>query len=116
MGKKTTRINPNPRKANKSSLSNLRRAVLRDAGFTRDRRRKIGSNLLMGLWLFVSLACVTLGFARKAGASDVPGATSSIAGTVRVNTGQGQVNNIAGVAVKLSGSSAGSTPQSALTD
>jgi Carboxypeptidase regulatory-like domain len=116
MGKKTTRINPDPRQANKRSLSNLRRALLRDPALNPDRRRKIGSYLLVGLWSFLSLACVTFGFPRKAGASDAPGATSSIAGTVCVNTGQGQVNNIAGVAVKLSSPSAESTSQSALTD
>ena len=116
MGKKTTRINPAPWKANKRSLPNLRRAFLSDPGLTPGRRLKISSYLLVGLWSFVSLACVTFGVPRKAGASDVPGATSSIAGTVRVITGQGQVSNIAGVVVKLSDPSAESASQSVLTD
>jgi Carboxypeptidase regulatory-like domain len=116
MCNKVMRINPDPRKANKSSLSNLRRAFLSDPGLTPDRRRKISSYLLVGLWSFVSLTCVTFGFPRRARASDAPAPRSSITGTVCVITGQGEVNNIAGVAVKLSSPSAESTSQSTLTD
>jgi hypothetical protein len=56
------------------------------------------------------------GFPQRAKSNDPPGAAPSIAGTVNVVTGSGQVSNLSGVAVKLSGPSAGSTVQSTLTD
>jgi hypothetical protein len=116
MSNKSTRINRDRRKASKGSLSNLCRAFLSDLELTHDRRRKISSYRLARFWSFVSLACVIFGFPHKGRASDPPGATSSITGTVRVITGQGQANNLAGVAVKLNDSSAGSASQSVLTD
>jgi hypothetical protein len=109
MFNKATQINTHHGKTNK-------KMCLSDLELTPNRRRKISSRLLVGLWSLVSLACVTFGFPHKVGASDAPEPTSTIAGTVSVATGQGQVNNIARVAVKLSGPSAGSASQSALTD
>ena len=66
-------------------------------------------------WVCLSLTPATFGFPQKAKNGDSP-AAASIAGTVNVATGQGQANNLAGIAVKLNGPSAGSTLQSAATD
>jgi len=55
-------------------------------------------------------------YPHKTKSSDEQGAASSIAGTVSVMTGQGQANSLAGVTVKLTNPSAGSTGQSTVTD
>src|ERR1700693_814594 len=92
------------------------RPSLTELRFAHDRGARITLHFLASLLLCLSLARVTSGFPQKAGTSDAPVATSSIAGTVSVVTGQGEVNNLAGVTVKLAGPIAGSTLQSTLTD
>jgi hypothetical protein len=91
-------------------------SLLNGRGFAHDRRYKITLHFLAGLLSCLSLARVTFGFPQEGKTIDAQAATSSIAGKVSVITGQGQANNLAGVAVKLGGPSTGSTLQSRLTD
>ena len=72
--------------------------------------------LLAGLSSCLLLAHATFGFPQKAKSNGAQAATSSITGNVTVLTGQGPGRNLAGVAVKLSGPSAGDALQSTLTD
>jgi hypothetical protein len=101
---------------NEKNLLKRRPPFLTELRFANDRRCTVTLHLLAGLLLCLSLARVTFGFPQKSGASDAQVATSSIAGTVSVITGQGQANNLAGIAVKLGGPTTGYTLQSALTD
>jgi hypothetical protein len=89
---------------------------LTEPRFAHDRGRNVAFHFLAGVLLCLSLGRVAFGFPQKAGTSDAQGATSSIAGTVSVITGQGKANNLADVAVNLSGPSTGSTLQSTVTD
>jgi hypothetical protein len=66
--------------------------------------------------LFLLLVPVAFGFPQKAKSTDAHAGSSSIAGTVKVVTGQGQESALAGVTVELRGPSEGSTLQSTLTD
>src|SRR5258708_33188857 len=81
-----------------------------------DRARKITWHFLAGLLSCLSLVPVTFGFPQKAKTNDAQAAAAPIAGNVNVITGQGQVNNLAGVTVKLTEPKTGSTLQSTLTD
>ena len=91
-------------------------AFLGDPGSARARRCNVILYFLIGLWSCLSLADVTFGFPQQAKNTDAPGAASSITGNVRVITGQNQVNNLAGITVKLSDTTTGSVLQSTLTD
>jgi len=79
-------------------------------------RRKIALYFLTGFLSCILLAPATFGSPQKAINSDTQAAASSIAGNVNVATGQGQVNNLADVTVKLSDAATQSTLQSTLTD
>jgi carboxypeptidase family protein len=101
---------------NKRTLLKRRPPFLTELRFACDRGYKVTLHFLAGLLLCLPLGRVTFGFPQKAGTSDAQVATSSIAGTVNVITGQGQLNNLAGVTVELAGLSTGSTLQSTVTD
>jgi hypothetical protein len=72
-------------------------------------------------FLAVLLACLlfvpaSFGFPQKAKTNDADRASSSITGNLSVITGQGEANNLAGIAVKLTDPSGGSALQSTPTD
>jgi len=115
MSNGSTRIGP-PQTVDKTSLSKFRATFPSDLRLTHDRRWKIAMYFLVLLWPCLSLAQVTFGFPQRAKTSDAREATSSISGTVSVVTGQGQVNALAGVSVKLSGPNTEAAPQSTVTD
>jgi hypothetical protein len=87
-----------------------------EPGFSHEPGSKITLHFLGGLLLCLSLTRVAFGLPQKTSTNDAEAASSSIAGTVNVITGQGQVNNLAGVAVKLNGPSPTSAVQSISTD
>ena len=82
-------------------------------------RTGIAFYFLMGLLVSIFSAQMAFGFPQSAPPNDSRTTASSIAGTVKVVTGQSQSSNLAGVLVKLTGP--GSTPtaqsgQSTVTD
>jgi len=87
---------------------------LREAGFGLNRGCKMTLRcqvaLLLCLWL------VPAAFAYPQKTTDAQRGTSSIVGSVAVNTGEGRVNNLAGITVKLIDPKTGSVLQSALAD
>jgi hypothetical protein len=87
-----------------------------ELGFVQGRGCKITLHFLVGLLSCLLSAQVSFALPQKAKSSDTLAAAPSIAGKVTVITGQGQVNNLTGVAVKLSGTSAGFALQPTLTD
>jgi hypothetical protein len=91
-------------------------SFLTEPRFAHGRGCNVAFHFLAGVLLCLSLGRVAFGFPQKAGTSDAQVATASIAGTVSVITGQGKANNLADVAVNLSGPSTGSTLQSTVTD
>jgi hypothetical protein len=103
-------------KTNKKWTSNRRCPSPIDRGLVHDHGGKITLHFLAGLLSFISLAHVTFGFPYKARTDDPEAVTSSIAGDVNVIAGQGRVNNLAGIAVKLSDPKTGTTLRSTLTD
>jgi hypothetical protein len=62
------------------------------------------------------LAHSTYGSSLRAGASDPTGGASSVSGTVSVTAGEGQINHLAGITVKLVGPDPQSPAPSAVTD
>jgi hypothetical protein len=82
----------------------------------RDRLYKPILSFLVFLCAALPLAHSTYGSSLGVGASDPPGGASSISGTVSVTTGEGQINHLAGITVKLVGPDPQSPAQSALTD
>ncbi len=103
-------------KTNKRRLSERRLPFLNDLGLAHVRRCKIAVYFLAGLLSSLLFARVTFGFPQKAKNSDAKAATSSIVGNVNVITGQGHVNNLSGLTVKLTDPTTGSALQSTLTD
>src|SRR6266404_420688 len=101
---------------NERSLAKRRLPSLTEQRSGHDRARKITWHFLAGLLSCLSLVPAAFGFPQKAKTNDAQTATSPIAGNVNVITGQGQVNNLAGVTVKLTEPGTGSTLQSTLTD
>src|SRR5467141_1160811 len=101
---------------NKKSLAKRRLPSLTERRSGHDRACKITWHFLAGLLSCLSLVPVTFGFPQKAKTNDAQAAAAPIAGNVNVITGQGQVNNLAGVTVKLTEPGTGSTLQSTLTD
>ena len=101
---------------NERSLAKRRLPSLTEQRSGHDRARKITWHFLAGLLSCLSLVPVAFGFPQKAKTNDAQAATAPIAGNVNVITGQGQVNNLAGVTVKLTEPKTGSTLQSTLTD
>jgi hypothetical protein len=101
-------------KTNRRNYSN-RRLPRAEPGFARDRGRKITLHFIVGLLSCLLSAQVTYGYPQKVKSSDGQPA-ASIAGKVTVITGQGQVNNLAGVTVNLTEVTSGSTLQSTATD
>jgi len=91
-------------------------AFLSEPGFAHGRGCKVALYFLAGLLLYLPLAHVAFAFPQKANANVATTATSSVEGTVSVGTGQGQVNNLAGLTVKLDGPNTGTSSQSRLTD
>jgi len=87
-----------------------------DSGIGHERGFKITLRFLAGLLLCLSLTRVAYGVPQKTGTSNAQAASSSITGTVKVVTGQGQESKLVGVTVKLGGPSEGSILQSTLTD
>src|SRR5260370_20255861 len=85
-------------------------------GLGDDHRGKSILQFLAVLLLYLSLVPATFGSRQRAQIKDTKRATSSIGGNVNVATGQGQVNNLAYVTVKLSDAATQSTLQSTLTD
>jgi hypothetical protein len=104
-------------KTNKKNCSKRRLPSMRELGFAHERGCTITVHFLAGLLSCLLLARVTFAFPERAKSGDAQtAAPSSIAGKVTVITGQGRVNNLAGVAVKLTGPSAELTLQPTLTD
>src|SRR5690348_7939404 len=103
-------------KRNKKTPLKRRLPLLIERRFVHGCGCKIALSFLVGLLLCLSLAHVTFGFPQQANANDATAATSSVEGTVSVGTGQGQANNLAGLAVKLDGPNTASASQSRLTD
>src|SRR6266851_3132050 len=101
---------------NRWAPSKHRLSFLTETGFGHDHRRKSTLQFLAVLFLYLSLVPATFGSPQRAAINDTQPATSSIVGNVNVATGQGQVNNLADVTVKLSDSRTQSTLQSTLTD
>jgi hypothetical protein len=101
---------------NKRTLLKWRAPFLTEPRFAFYRGSKVTLYFLAGLLVCLSLGRVTFGFPQRAGTSDVQVATSSIAGTVSVGTGQDQANNLAGITVNLRGPGTGSALQSTVTD
>jgi hypothetical protein len=64
-----------------------------------DRECRVTFQLLRGLLLFLLLTPVVFGSLQKAKNNDAQAGSCSIAGTVRVVTGQGQESKLAGVTV-----------------
>jgi hypothetical protein len=77
---------------------------------------KIPLYFMAGVLSCLSFARVTFGFQQNAKSTHPQVAASSIAGSVNAVSGDGQVTDLANVAVKLSDPSAQFTLQSALTD
>ena len=111
-----TRLESSRWNTGEKSFSSYRAFYRSCLGLFHNRRHRVTLYFVVGLWACLSLTRVSYGFQLKVKNNDPPGPTSSIAGTVNVVTGQGQVNNLAGIAVKLGGSSAESTLQSTVTD
>jgi hypothetical protein len=105
-----------PMKTNKRCFSMGHPVFLTGPQSGHARGCKIPLHFLTGLLSCLSLAPVTFGFPQNAKTSDPQAATSSIVGNVDIITGEGQVNHVAGVTVKLTEPSTGSTLQSTLTD
>jgi hypothetical protein len=103
-------------KTNNRNYSKGRPPSLIEMGFGHDRGCKITLHFIAGLLSCFLSAQATFGFPQKEKSSDAQAAAVSIAGKVTVITGQGQVNNLAGVTVKLTEPSTGSALQSTLTD
>src|SRR6267142_6988146 len=103
-------------KTNKRSHAKRRLPPLTEQTSAHDRGWKITLHFLVGLLSCLSIVPATFGFPQKAKTSDAQAAAAPIAGNVNVITGQGQVNNLAGVTVKLTEPGTGSTLQSTLTD
>src|SRR6267154_2365457 len=101
---------------NRRAPSKHRLSFLTETGFGHDHRRKSTLQFLAVLLLGLSLVPATFGCPQRAATNDGQPAKSSIAGNVNVATGQGQVNNLADVTVKLSDPATQSTLQSTLTD
>jgi hypothetical protein len=103
-------------KTNKRDHSKRGLLSLTEVGFAHDGGCKITLHFLAGLLSCLLSAQVTFGLPQKAKSSEAPAAAASIAGKLTVMTGQGELNNLAGVVVKLSGASQGVAVQSTLTD
>lgn len=103
-------------KRNKKTTLKRRPAWLNEPRFAHGCGCTVALHFLAGLLLCLSLAHVTFGFPQKANANDANAVTSSVEGTVSVGTGQGQMNNLAGLTVKLDSPNTGSASQSRLTD
>src|ERR1700730_11400210 len=103
-------------KTNKRNLSKRSLRPLSESGITRNRGRKITLRFAAVLFSCLLSGRVAFGFQQKARSSDPQAAVASIAGKVTTIAGQGQVNNIAGVAVKLTGPTVSSASQSTFTD
>jgi hypothetical protein len=103
-------------KANEENDSNLGLVPQRGVVIARHRLRKPILSFLVFLRAALSLAHSTYGSSLRVGASDPPGGASSISGAVSVTTGEGQINHLAGITVKLGGPDPQSPAQSALTD
>jgi hypothetical protein len=73
-------------------------------------------SFLVFLCAALPLAHSPYGSSLRVGASDPPGGASSISGTMSVTTGEGQINHLAGITVKLVGPDPQSPAPSALTD
>ena len=100
----------------KRTSSESRLLSLIDLGFDRERVCRIGVHFLVGVFSCFLTARVTFGFPQKSNGPDAQAATSSIAGRVVIVTGQGQINNFPGVAVKLNDTGTESAVRSASTD
>src|SRR5467141_767576 len=101
---------------NKKSIAKRRLPSLTERRYGHDRGCNITWHFLAGLLSCLSLVPAAFGFPQKAKTNDAQTAAAPIAGNVNVITGQGQVNNLAGVTVKLTEPKTGSTLQSTLTD
>ncbi len=89
---------------------------LREPGFGLSRGCKMTLHFLAVLSLCLWLEPATFAYPQKEKTNDAQRGTSSIAGNVNVSTGEGQVNNLAGITVKLIDPKTGSALQSTLAD
>src|SRR5258706_346034 len=89
---------------------------LREPGFGLSRGCKVALYFLAVLSLCLWLEPATFAYPQKEKTNDAQRGTSSIAGNVNVSTGEGQVNNLAGITVKLIDPKTGSALQSTLAD
>jgi hypothetical protein len=103
-------------KTNTRGLSKRNLRPLSESGFARDRGRRITLHFAAILFSCLLSGRVAFGFQQKARSSDPQTAVASIAGKVTTIAGQGQVNNIPGVAVKLTGPTVSSPSQSTFSD
>jgi hypothetical protein len=87
-----------------------------EPGFHHERGRKFTLHLLGALLLCLSLTRVAFGHPQKTSTNGAQARSSSIAGTVEVVTGQGQMSKLVGVTMNLGGPSEGSILQSTFTD
>ena len=101
---------------NRAIESSIRKNAMSNNSTRLNPKRKIALYFLTGFLSCISLAPATFGSPQKAINSDTQSAASSIAGNVNIATGQGQVNNLADVTVKLSDAATQSTLQSTLTN
>jgi hypothetical protein len=103
-------------KANEENDSKLSLVPQRGLVIARHQLYKPILSFLVFLCAALPLTHSTYGSSLRVGASGPPGVASSISGTVSVTTGQGQINHLAGITVKLVGPDPQSPGQSALTD
>src|SRR5712671_7690423 len=87
---------------------------LGETGFGLDPGCKMTLHCLVALLLCLWLVPAAFAYPQKT--TDAQRGTSSIVGSVAVNTGEGQVNNLAGITVKLIDPKTGSALQSTLAD
>jgi hypothetical protein len=116
MNSKSTRVDFSFLKASRKNSSRPGFSNCGGQGLFRARCREVTLYFVAGLSICLLSASTTFGLPQKAENGDTSSPTSSIAGTVSVVTGHGQVDNLSGIAVKLNDPSGRSTSQSVLTD
>jgi hypothetical protein len=103
-------------KANEENDSKLSLVPQRGLVIARHQLYKPILSFLVFLCAALPLTHSTYGSSLRVGASGPPGVASSVSGTVSVTAGEGQINHLAGITVKLAGPDPQSPAPSALTD
>ena len=86
-----------------------------ELGFGHDRGYTITFRVLVGFLSCLLLSSVAFGLPQAAKSLDARPSGASVAGSVTVNTSQGQTNGLAGVEVRLRSQATGSVSQSIVT-